>query len=127
MSTHKTCRLCHTEKPLDEFYYRKDSNKYRSECKDCLIELVKYREYGVCKVKYEELLLAQGGSCAICKTKFSNSRYNKLSIDHCHTTGKVRGLLCNNCNTAIGLLKESIHRLEAAKEYLQRFDRKDIV
>ncbi len=125
--TSQRCRLCGTEKPLDEFYYRKDSSKHRSECKDCIIEMVKYRAYGVCNVKYHEMLTIQHGKCAVCESTLNGSRYSKLAIDHDHKTGKVRGLLCSNCNTAIGLLKDSPRRCRSAAEYLARHGCEDIV
>lgn len=126
MST-KKCRLCHTEKPLSEYYLRKDSQTTRSECKECLIEKQRYKKLGVCNTQYEEMLVSQKGCCAICKTKLNSSRYTKFAVDHNHTTGEVRGLLCMACNTGIGLMKDSIIRLQSAITYLQGFDRKDIV
>lgn len=44
----------------------------------------------------------------------------KLVVDHCHDTGKIRGLLCHNCNRALGLLKDSVHTLESAIDYLEK-------
>lgn len=126
MST-KQCRLCHTEKPLSEYYYRKDSHTYRSECKECTNESHRYKKLGVCNTRYEEMLTSQKGCCAICKSKLNSSRYTKFAVDHCHTTGVVRGLLCTCCNTALGLMKDSKVRLEAAIAYLEGFDSKDIV
>jgi len=73
---------------------------------------------------YQELLAAQDGRCAICgATRGHRSRYDKvcrLAVDHDHRTGKVRGLLCNNCNRGLGRFKESIKNLESAVRYLQR-------
>jgi hypothetical protein len=122
-----TCRICLTEKPLDNFYIRKELNKPRNECKECMIESHRYKKLGVCNIKYEEMLTSQNGSCAICLSKLNSSRYTKLAVDHDHLTGKVRGLLCMNCNTALGLMKDSPKRLEAASQYLQRSGSKDIV
>jgi hypothetical protein len=59
----------------------------------------------------------QGGSCKICKTHESNLK-RKLFVDHCHTTGSVRGLLCQSCNTMIGNAKDNILVLQAAINYL---------
>ena len=119
-ATVKTCRICGTEKPVSEFYFRKDSGNYRSECKDCLILIAKYRTFGVCATDYAEMLAKQQGQCAICGSLLDCSRYTKLAIDHDHKTGKVRGLLCTNCNTALGLMKDSPIRLRAAAAYLER-------
>jgi hypothetical protein len=73
-------------------------------------------KYGITLKEYNELLFKQNGVCEICsqkcKTGFS------LSVDHCHRTGKVRGLLCVECNTGIGKLKDSPKLLFKAISYL---------
>ena len=72
--------------------------------------------------QYQQMYDAQNGRCAICKA--SERRLGKddkplpLSVDHDHTTNKVRKLLCGDCNTAIGLMQDSILRLQSAIEYL---------
>lgn len=69
--------------------------------------------------QYQELFDAQRGVCAICSGSHNeSSRFKNLHVDHCHTTGKIRGLLCANCNTALGLLKDSPLLLSKAIEYL---------
>lgn len=125
----KVCRLCGVEKPISEFYFRKDSKHYRSECKDCLRKITSFRNTGWTPEKYEEAYIRQDGRCAICGCKLNSSRYTRFAGDHDHKTGKLRGLLCTNCNTALGLFKDSIERLEAAKEYLIKHStiHKDIV
>lgn len=123
----KVCRICGTEKSLDDFYFRKDNNTHRSECKECTKEREKYRKFGVCNVKYDEMLTKQRGVCAVCGCILNSSRYTKFAIDHDHRTGKVRGLLCTNCNTGLGCFKDSHIRLQAAVNYLQRHDDKDMV
>lgn len=57
----------------------------------------------------------QNGCCLLC-----NIKPKKIVVDHCHKTGKVRGLLCNECNRAIGLLKENILTLKNAINYLEK-------
>ena len=67
---------------------------------------------------YEE----QGGKCKICNTegfKLSPNADNNLVVDHCHSTGKVRGMLCHNCNRALGLLQDKTEYLENALKYLE--------
>ena len=79
--------------------------------------------YGISLKHYNELLAKQGGVCAICRQppSASNTRShwgNKLCVDHCHDSEKVRGLLCNDCNLAVGYGKTP-EILIAAAEYLQ--------
>jgi len=129
----KVCRSCGTEKPIDKYYVHcSDPIKgkvYQAQCKECHIEQQRYRKLGVCNVKYDEMLLAQRGKCAICFSTLNSSRYTKFCVDHNHTTGQVRGLLCVGCNTALGLMKESPERFLSAVEYLKKFQlaAKDIV
>ena len=74
------------------------------------------REFGITLDTYRSMLKAQGGTCAICKTP---PLKKWLSVDHCHDTGAVRGLLCQPCNIAIGWLKHSTTLLESAKDYIR--------
>lgn len=68
---------------------------------------------------YEALSALQGGLCAICKTPSgSNGRGDRLAVDHCHDSKQIRGLLCHKCNTALGLFKDDLERLQAAMSYL---------
>ena len=68
---------------------------------------------------YEALEEAQKHVCAICKRPPSG-RYSNLAVDHCHDTGKVRGLLCDSCNRALGLFKDDPAILFSAGEYLRK-------
>lgn len=89
---------------------------------------LKYR-YGMAEETYDAMLAEQGGLCAICKQPPTreNSRAGqepKLYVDHCHGTNRVRGLLCNHCNLAVGYAKtEAV--LRAAAKYLRRYDSSD--
>ena len=76
--------------------------------------------YGITEEDYELMSANQNNCCAICKQK---SEIN-LSVDHCHKTGIVRGLLCRNCNLALGYLKDDTNRIESAIKYLDEFKRK---
>ncbi len=73
------------------------------------------RAYGISLEDYTAMLLKQGGVCAICEGACTSGR---LSVDHCHNTGRVRGLLCRTCNTAIGLLDDSPTLVAVALKYL---------
>ena len=77
--------------------------------------------YGISLKEYERLNTVQKGKCAICEEtpdKNKPSQANKLHVDHCHITGKVRGLLCHLCNRAIGLFRERKDLLQKGIDYL---------
>lgn len=87
------------------------------ECKTLANRLRRYRlGYG----EFHALLAAQNGKCAICARNGGGWGGSDLKIDHCHTTGLVRGLLCGNCNTAIGRFGDDPVRLQKAAQYLER-------
>lgn len=75
------------------------------------------KRYGVTEQQYNDMLVYQNDKCAICHIHYSFFN-KKLSIDHNHNNGIVRGLLCNNCNIAIGLLNDDVDRLKSAINYL---------
>ncbi len=74
------------------------------------------RRYGITWREYEIMLAAQLGGCAVCGA--SSDRNKRLSVDHCHSTGKVRGLLCHRCNISLGLFKDDAARLRRAADYI---------
>jgi hypothetical protein len=81
-------------------------------------------KYGITMAQYEEMLDKQNHTCAICKRKETrkSGRSKKvvaLSVDHNHRTGKVRKLLCADCNRAIGLMEDNAQRLQSAARYLR--------
>ena len=73
--------------------------------------------YGLSQEEYAAMLIAQNGTCKICKTH-ENHLKRKLFVDHCHETGKVRGLLCQYCNTMLGNAKDNVLVLQSAINYL---------
>ena len=75
------------------------------------------RKYGLSLEDFNNMLVSQGGVCKICGT---DNKGRLLCVDHDHITGKVRALLCNNCNTGLGMLKDNILILEKALEYLKQ-------
>lgn len=80
----------------------------------------KLRVHGITKAQYDGLFEKQGGCCAICGIHESLAGIKKLAIDHCHTEGHVRGLLCARCNTGLGQFRDSKDLLAKAIEYLRR-------
>lgn len=82
-------------------------------------------KYGISPERYQELLEDCGGLCNICfmkeKTRSNRSReLRNLCVDHDHKTGKVRGLLCSTCNTALGKFNDDVGLLVSAIAYLQK-------
>ena len=131
----KTCSKCNETKQAIEF--GKDSSKkdgLRSECKVCQNKREALRrtkpkvinqrykaslkqKYGIDVEEYNRLFEAQKGCCKICN-KHQTEFKKKLSVDHNHTTGKVRGLLCDSCNRGLGFLQDSPNTVASALEYL---------
>jgi hypothetical protein len=74
--------------------------------------------YASCKANVEDLMLSWTGCCEMCKIEGGTE---EIQLDHCHTTGEFRGWLCSNCNTVLGLAKESPERLRAMAEYLEKW------
>ena len=127
----KKCYHCKELKPLDVFPNRKEyKGKYKDGkdywCKDCERSHRRFYKYGITSEQYDEILLKQEGCCAICKKheselkKVGNKIFYTLCIDHCHKTGKVRGLLCHECNRSLGLFKDDINILREAVLYLEK-------
>jgi len=80
------------------------------------------RSYGITQAQYEEMLAEQGGGCAICGTDvFGDNQHGSMSaaVDHDHDTGVVRGLLCRECNTTLGRMKDNPELLRRAADYIE--------
>lgn len=75
--------------------------------------------FNISTEEFNILLKKQVGVCAICKQEERLDRYSYLSVDHCHETGKIRGLLCSSCNRGLGLFQDKISSLENAISYLK--------
>lgn len=135
----KECSRCKLKKPFTDFYAKKPKSfgsKYFSRCIACIIEasqiskkkypnrvkkeqakaLFKHR-YGIYPEDKEKMLIAQNRRCKICNIEVEG---RTAHLDHCHKTGKVRGVLCNKCNHGIGLFGDSIISLEKAILYLKK-------
>jgi hypothetical protein len=73
------------------------------------------KEYGITLAEKEAMILQNGGRCPICKTDDPGKWW---ATDHCHRTGKVRGIICDKCNKMLGLANDDISRLMSAAQYL---------
>ena len=81
-----------------------------------------WRTYGITKLRFDELWAKQHGRCALCGGGgflMRGHHRKRLVIDHCHTSGAVRGLLCHNCNRALGLFQDRPEVLRAAAVYVE--------
>lgn len=137
----RVCKTCSEEKPFNAFpknkMYKDGIRPHCIECRrkyevesfhkhkhkrpyDYLTDKDRklQRAFGISYQEYLTMLEAQGGCCAICGTSDTGKR-KAFAVDHCHHTGKIRGLLCSNCNTGIGNLRDDIGLLERAIEYLR--------
>lgn len=79
--------------------------------------LMRLKRLGLSEQDYLSMFAQQEGKCAICR-RVETGRFAKLCVDHCHSSGRVRGLLCNRCNQALGLLGDSPETLRKATAYL---------
>lgn len=120
------CRECERPvraKGLCEVHYRRDLRernqdqiKVRDQKKNWNLE----KNYGLTLDEFKKLEAEQNGTCLVCGSG-PNGRYaQNLVVDHNHETGKIRGLLCDTCNRAIGLLGDDPELLEKAASYLRR-------
>jgi len=124
----KKCKKCGEEKSKTEFYLNgATKDGLTCWCIDCnnknYREKHLHRKYNLTVKQYELMLKSQNGVCKLCKrpeTRKQNNKIKQLCVDHCHRTGKVRGLLCHNCNTAIALFSDDPELLRKAAEYLEK-------
>ena len=96
-------------------WYFKNKHKVRERGR-----IYALHKFGLTSEQWDEMLKNQNHSCAICHELQSDKR--RLCVDHCHATNQTRGLLCDNCNTALGKFKDSTVRLENAIHYLEKFE-----
>lgn len=143
----KKCTLCKKELPIDNFSLKKNSkSSYSVNCDKCRKSPMRIwdslntekskerrkryiksgnaragrltRRYGVSIKEYSEILASQNNVCAICSSLEPKGRYSSFNIDHDHKTGKVRGLLCSNCNMGIGSFREDVEVIKKVISYL---------
>lgn len=126
MTAGRICRDCQKTKPITEFYLcgkkyyyicklctRKKNREYKEKNKLALQRKARIYRYGVGHEEYETLEKKHDGLCHICRSK------KGICVDHCHKTKNVRGLLCSQCNTALGAFYDNIATIERAISYLK--------
>lgn len=132
----KLCGKCGAYHPATSAYFPLQGGKMWSPCKGCRNAARRERQasrpniqaerkqrfvqsrYGLSWDEYQAMVEASNGCCTICQQAFEEKRKEPF-IDHCHSSGKVRGLLCLGCNSALGHFKDSESSLERAILYLQ--------
>lgn len=116
---YKQCTICRTRYTPEQ--ERERAKEYRAKIpKEVLIETWRRSKlkaaHGLTPAQFDEKLLSQGGVCYICKGQPTGKKV--FYVDHNHTTGKIRDLLCGRCNSAIGMIREDVETLEKIKKYL---------
>ena len=121
------CTSCDTWKNVSERpkngWYCKSCYSLRTRSRYDLSKQREYllnKKYGITSDKYNQMLSEQNHKCYICHTH-EDKLDRSLAVDHCHTTGKVRGLLCGNCNRFLGQIDDDINTAERLLEYLNKY------
>ena len=134
----RKCNKCGQVKPITEFYKTgrktdKTPNQRHYICKECTKarlktaehqsperkrELALRRMYGITTDEYNQMLELQSGRCAVCKTDKAGGKHNVFCVDHDHVTGKVRELLCKDCNIVLGIINDSPEHLGRLMAYI---------
>jgi len=116
------CKECENEaqrnrykpKPKKINIVDKEKKKYKDK-----IRMLKWR-YNMTINEYNKIYEQQNFSCAICEEKYELGGFGGLYVDHCHEKNIVRGLLCNNCNSALGKFNDNVELLKKAIAYLEK-------
>ena len=135
----KTCTICGEVKSIDNFsIINKEKNYRQGECRQCknkhqtdkrqgtMQETKRTKKkrlkskYNLSIEQYSEMIILQDSKCKICNNHIDDNK-SKVCVDHNHTTGKVRGLLCNHCNSMLGFAKDNIETLKEAIVYLNYY------
>ncbi len=120
------CKVSFTTSRYKEYYckpcrniYSKDYNKRNlAKCRQIGMNSHRKTKYGITAEEFKNLQIKQNYVCAICNNKCITGM--NLAVDHDHVSGKIRGLLCANCNRGLGLFKDNVLSLEQAIIYLNR-------
>ncbi|GAA3781171.1 endonuclease VII domain-containing protein [Streptomyces phyllanthi] len=115
---HKLCRRCGEVKPHSEWHRKATaSDGLSTRCKACRAVRGRqdhlWRKYGITETERDELIASQGSVCCVCLEALP------VHVDHCHKTGRVRGVLCFSCNAALGQFKDRPDVIRRAATYVE--------
>ena len=102
--------------------YKEYRKKYRNseKCKKSRRNQLLIKNFGITLEEYNRILILQNSVCAICLLN-PEVGVKQLAVDHCHKTGRIRGLLCRFCNQGIGVFREDVGRIARAINYLNKW------
>ncbi len=136
----RRCTRCKELKPVTEFTWEK-RQRYLNNCKKCMSEKTliwrgnnRHRikehdrkihiktKYKISMETFDILCAVQGNRCGICRRDLpiAEKKWREVCVDHDHLTGKIRGILCRNCNTGVGHLQDNPDLLQAASLYVRK-------
>ncbi|PZQ46768.1 MAG: hypothetical protein DI556_19295 [Rhodovulum sulfidophilum] len=135
----KVCKQCGVEKKLTSFHLASGNKDNRNTCCSVCINSnrrLKYKgrrydrrkhlksKYNITIEDFDKMLISQSEKCAICDKKLTTDYNHRKNgnlavVDHCHSVGTIRGILCNSCNTGLGYFSDNIHFLNKAIMYLK--------
>lgn len=143
------CSVCKQELPTTEFYVHNGNgaSRFMPACKTCSKEATKQRasrvvfqfknytwseaalravrhKYNITNEQFFSLVKASNGVCPVCNATFKSTK--SMHVDHCHVTGKVRGLVCGLCNRLLGHAHDDITTLQNAIRYLENTTERDV-
>lgn len=124
MRPRRVCRNGHIMTPDNSYQAYQHGKKDGVKCRTCQKRVARETKlrlyYGISPERYQEMLIEHDNKCRICRTDRPGGM-GSWHVDHCHVTNVVRGLLCSNCNTALGKAKDSIAILQAMIDYLKLY------
>jgi hypothetical protein len=117
------CKTCHKENTGRRSIKNHNAKTWRQLNPD-KVKKNWFKKYGISLTDFQLMIKQQDNKCAICKQPESaidgkSKAIRDLSVDHCHKTGKVRGLLCSTCNRGLGYFKDQVDHLVSAANYLK--------
>lgn len=121
----KICDSCGTTEDLEREEWKnemldKGALDFKRPSTPVNVDNMYKTKYDISSVDYNNMYAKQKGRCAIC-TKHQMDIKRRLVVDHCHTSGKVRSLLCNSCNSALGFIKEDIFSAINLLDYIKKY------